>query len=124
MIDDVDSGFYEPELDIYARKILMQVVTNSIDWNAASIQDLIWIEVAFFMMKSVEDSKFFDMRFLLKDLADSKRVQLSHNVKSIIKAEDMPSYQIIEGRKQPTERKLEFIKSLAKQTVNKNVHSN
>ena len=55
MIDDVDSGYYDPELDLYAHKILMQVSTNSIDWKAASIQDLIWIEVAFFMMKSVED---------------------------------------------------------------------
>ena len=39
------------------------------------------------------------MRFLLKDLADSKRVQLSHNVKSIIKPEDLPSHAIIESRK-------------------------
>jgi hypothetical protein len=39
------------------------------------------------------------MRFLLKDLADSKRVQLSHNVKSIIKPEDLPSHAIIENRK-------------------------
>lgn len=124
MIDDVDSGYYDPELDLYAHKILMQVSTNSIDWKAASIQDLIWIEVAFFMMKSVEDSKFYDMRFLLKDLADSKRIQLSHNTKSIIKPEDLPSYEIIENRKQPTERKLELIRTLAKQTVNKNVQLN
>ena len=91
-------------------------MTGNIDFKALSIQDLIWIEVAFLMFKQLDDSKFHDMRFLLKDLADSKRVQLSHNVKSIIKPEDLPSHAIIESRKQPEQRKKDFLRSLAKQT--------
>jgi len=102
----------------------MSVITNSIDYKTVSIQDLIWIETAFFMYK--EKAEQFDLgikldqRILLKDISDSFRIKLAGNTKSIIKETDLPSYKLSHPTK-PEEKddiRKAFLKDLQKRTNN------
>ena len=96
----------------------MSVITNSVDFKTVSIQDLIWIETAFFIYK--EKLEQFDLgikldqRLLLKDISDSFRIKLSGNSKSIIKETDLPSYRLSHPSKpeQKDTVRIAFLKDL------------
>ena len=93
-----DSGEYSSELTLFAKKIFFQYKTNSIDYSAVSIRDLIWIETAFCIDKKIEreEQKFTldainDLRVLIKDLDDLNRIKLTRNAKHCLKWSDLPS---------------------------------
>lgn len=101
--------------------------TNSINWKAVSTKDLIWIEAAFLVdgetnmkIKESEMKISADLRFLMKDLDDLKRLQLSQGKKnSVLSWYDLPSMQ---GEKKPEESvklRKEFLKNLSDQFKNK-----
>ena len=115
-----DSGDYDLESLIYAKKILFQYKFNSINFEKASIRDLLWIEAAFILNekidKEVNDWKLNalnDMRALIKDLDDVQRMNLTGKKSSILKWSDLPSQ-----RKDTPEMndlvRIEFLKNISK----------
>lgn len=74
--------------------------TNSVDFNAVSIRDLIWLETAFIVsmeleskLKEAELGISVDIRALLKDLDDVQRISKSGKANSALKWSDLPSQQ-------------------------------
>jgi len=101
--------------------------SSSINWQAVSTKELLWIEAAFFVdgelnakIKEAELSLTNDLRFLIKDLDDLKRLQLSQGKKSsMLSWYDLPSMR---GKKKPEDdvaiRKA-FLKDLSNTYKNK-----
>lgn len=101
--------------------------TSSINWNAVSTKELIWIEAAFFVdgelnakLKEAELSLNNDLRFLMKDLDDLKRLQLSQGKKSsLLSWYDLPSMRNKQKPENNVEVRKAFLKDISN-TYNKN----
>lgn len=115
-----DSGDYDLESSMYAKKLYFQYKTNSINFDKASIRDLIWIEAIFLLNMKIdrEEDKFKidalnDMRALIKDLNDVQRMALTGKKSSILKWSDLPS-QRDNAPELKDEVRIEFLKNLSK----------
>ena len=105
----------------------MMFKTNSIDYSAVSIRDLIWLETALFLSLEME-SKFkeselgisVDIRALLKDLDDVQRISKSGKASSALKWSDLPSQQ--KNKKENDLNDVELRKGFLKQfeKINRN----
>lgn len=101
--------------------------SSSINWSAVSTKDLIWIEAAFFVdgelnakMKEAEINVNADLRFLLKDLDDLKRLQLSQGKKSsVLSWYDLPSMRNEKRPEETPEIRKAFLKELSEAYKNK-----
>lgn len=101
--------------------------TSSINWEAVSTKDLLWIEAAFFVdgelnskLKEAELSLNNDLRFLMKDLDDMKRLQLSQGKKSsILSWHDLPSMRDKKKPEDNVEVRKAFLKDLSDSFKNK-----
>lgn len=101
--------------------------TSSINWNAVSIKELIWIEAAFFVdgelnakLKEAQLSLNNDLRFLLKDLDDLKRLQLSQGKRSsVLSWYDLPSMRDKERPENNVEIRKAFLKDISNSFKNK-----
>lgn len=95
--------------------------TNSINWNAVSTKDLIWIEAAFLVdgeLKSkIKENEFKlnnDIRFLMKDLSDLKRLELSQGKRStLLSWYDLPSMINEKRPEQSVEARKAFLKNVS-----------
>ena len=102
--------------------------TNSVDYSAVSIRDLIWLETALSLSLEIE-SKFkevelgisVDIRALLKDLDDVQRISKSGKSNSALKWSDLPSQQKNknEMKSNDVELRKEFLKQFQKINRNK-----
>lgn len=102
--------------------------TNSVDYSAVSIRDLIWLETALSLSLEME-SKFkevelgisVDIRALLKDLDDVQRISKSGKSNSALKWSDLPSQQKNknEMKSNDVELRKEFLKQFQKINRNK-----
>ena len=120
-----DSGDYDLESFIYAKKILLQYKSNSINFDNASIRDLIWIEAAFILNRKVDKEEdqwkinaLNDMRALLKDLDDVQRMSLTGKKSSILKWSDLPS-QRKDAPEMNDEVRIAFLKDVSKRFAKK-----
>lgn len=116
-----DSGDYDLEAFIYAKKILLQFKSNSINFDNASIRDLIWIEAVFILNgkadKEIDQWKIDainDMRALLKDLDDVQRMSLTGKKSSILKWTDLPSQTSKKKPEMNDEVRIAFLKNVSK----------
>jgi len=101
--------------------------TNTIDWKAVSLKDLIWIEMAFFVdmemqakVKSYDLEVGIDIRALLKDIDDIQRIKASGKQNTILKWSDLPSQaKNNEKVQQSVSLRKAFLKNLSDQYKNK-----
>lgn len=100
IIKGEDSEIYDEELTFYANKINLMFKTNSINFEAVSLRDLIWLETAFYVnseiqakLKCEELAINVDIRALLKDLDDVQRISKSGKQNAALKWSDLPSQQ-------------------------------
>lgn len=101
--------------------------SSSINWNAVSTRELIWIEAAFFVdgelnakLKEAELSLNNDLRFLMKDLDDLKRLELSQGKKSsVLSWYDLPSMRDKKKPEESVEVRKAFLKDLSNSFKNK-----
>ena len=95
--------------------------TNSINFEAVSLRDLIWLETAFYVnseiqakLKCEELAINVDIRALLKDLDDVQRISKSGKQNAALKWSDLPSQQgKEENKKSSIELRKEFLKHMS-----------
>jgi len=98
----------------------------SLDFKAASIKDLIWIEAALFVdlkmqakLKEYEINLNADIRAILKDVDDVQRIKATGKASSVIKWSDLPSQQknkVVDNNKVDEVRKA-FLKELSNKYI-------